>query len=158
MLSKRSSRRSFVTYPQWLALAIGGLSVVQDGLFLLTGWYGLSLHRRKKRYGGFSRAAIAPHRRLAWISLVAMIITVGVIDRISHQLHLPHPWFFWWIHLPVIVIFCIFLTLTFIFDGDRHPKLHDVFAPWTICLYNVALVTGNILAIQLILKRLPVPH
>jgi hypothetical protein len=141
----------------YAALLIWGLSLIQAGMFLLTGYYGMRLRRQRERYGGKHLSDPFPftinlnkHKRLVRKSLIIMGITVLIIEATIRNFKLSYPPFFWWVHCPILVLMLIFLALALVFNGKRDYSKHDLFAPLAVLFVIASVITGDILVYQLI--------
>jgi hypothetical protein len=119
-------------YAHFAAVAIWGSSTLMVLSLFMTAWYGTQLRKQNI----YESALLQKHQRWAWRSFWITVATVLVIEAILRIFKLPHPWLFWYVHLPLLALYPSFLILALVFDGwtenmrkhsPRHPALHNKF-------------------------------
>ncbi len=78
-----------------------------------------------------------------------MAAAVLAIEGARVALGLPHIPFFW-VHLPLLLLFLPFFFLTLWFNGDEYPRAHKYFAIPALLLGISTITTGDMLVYLLL--------
>jgi len=79
-----------------------------------------------------------------------MVLAVLAIEGVRVVLKLPYIPFFGAVHLPILVLFALFLLLTFMFNGKAWRRTHKFFAVPTLLFGIATVMTGDILVYRLL--------
>ena len=100
----------------WVALIIWGLSTLVAFQLITTGWYGAILGVEAWQYKKPPDSIkLARHVRASKLLLRILAIAILAIEGARVILKLPYIRFFGVVHLPLLVLFAIFLSFGFDF-------------------------------------------